>query len=988
MKIARGRELLTPEQRQAFMQIPEDEWILGTYFTFSKRDLEIVNKRRREENRLGFAVQLAVLRYPGWPYTHIKSIPDSVIQYISKQIGVSPSSLDHYPQRENTLWDHLKEIRSEYDFVTFTLSEYRMTFKYLHQLALENGDAIHLLHECIDFLRKNKIILPAITTLERKVWEARAMAEKKLFNTVSKSLTNEQKEKLEGIITSQHPSESNKTILGWLKEPPGHPSPETFLKIIERLEYIRGMDLETVQISHLHRNRLLQLSRLGSRYEPYAFRDFQENKRYSILTIYLLQLTQELTDKAFEIHDRQILSLLSKGRKAQEEIQKQNGKKLNEKVIHFTNIGQALIKAREEKLDVFKVLESVIEWNTFVSSVEEAQELARPADYDYLDLLQKRFYSLRKYTPTLLRVLEFHSTKANEPLLQAVEIIRGMNESGKRKVPDDSPVDFISKRWKRHLYEDDGTTINRHYYEMAVLTELREHVRAGDVSIVGSRQYRDFEEYLFSEDTWNQSKGNTRLSVSLSFEDYITERTSSFNERLKWLAANSNKLDGVSLEKGKLSLARLEKDVPEEAKKFSASLYQMLPRIKLTDLLMDVAHITGFHEQFTHASNNRKPDKEETIIIMAALLGMGMNIGLSKMAEATPGLTYKQLANVSQWRMYEDAMNKAQAILVNFHHKLQLPFYWGDGTTSSSDGMRMQLGVSSLHADANPHYGTGKGATIYRFTSDQFSSYYTKIIHTNSRDAIHVLDGLLHHETDLNIEEHYTDTAGYTDQIFGLTHLLGFKFAPRIRDLSDSKLFTIDKASEYPKLEAILRGQINTKVIKENYEDVLRLAHSIREGTVSASLIMGKLGSYSRQNSLATALREMGRIEKTIFILNYISDESLRRKIQRGLNKGEAMNGLARAIFFGKQGELRERTIQHQLQRASALNIIINAISIWNTLHLTTAVEYKKRTGSFNEDLLHHMSPLGWEHINLLGEYHFNSEKVVSLNSLRPLKLS
>ncbi|MED0951772.1 Tn3 family transposase [Bacillus mobilis] len=984
MKMTRGRELLTPEQRHAFMKIPEDEWVLGTYYTFSKRDLEIINKRRREENRLGFAVQLAILRYPGWPYTHIKSIPDSFIHYISKQISSTPSSLSLYPQRENTLWDHLKEIRNEYDFVTFTLKEYRMTFRHLHQLALENGDAIHLLHECIDFLRKNKIILPAITTLERMVWEARAMAEKKLFNTVSHSLSNTQKEKLEEII---HPSESNKTLLGWLKEPPGHPSSETFLKLIERLEYIWGIELETVKISHLHRNRLLQLSRLGSRYEPYAFRDFQENKRNSILTVYLLHLTQELTDKAFEIHDRQILSLLSKGRKAQEEIQKQNGKKLNEKVIHFTNIGQALIKAKEEKLDVFEVLESVIEWNSFVSSVVEAQELARPADYDYLDLLQKRFYTLRKYTPTLLRVLEFHSTKANEPLLQAVGIIRSMNESGKRKVPNESPVDFISKRWRKHLYEDDGT-INRHYYEMAVLTELREHVRAGDVSIVGSRQYRDFEEYLFSEDTWNQTKENTRLSVSLSYEDYLTERTSSLNERLKWLSANFNKLDGVSLEKGKLSISRLEKDAPEEAKKFSASLYQMLPRIKLTDLLMDVAYITGFHEQFTHASNNRKPDKEETIIIMAALLGMGMNIGLSKMAEATPGLTYKQLANVSQWRMHEDAMNKAQAVLVNFHHKLQLSSYWGDGTTSSSDGMRMQLGVSSLHADANPHYGTGKGATIYRFTSDQFSSYYTKIIHTNSRDAIHVLDGLLHHESDLNIEEHYTDTAGYTDQIFGLTHLLGFKFAPRIRDLSDSKLFTIDKASEYPKLETILRGQINTKVIEENYEDVLRLAHSISEGTVSASLIMGKLGSYSRQNSLATALREMGRIEKTIFILNYISDESLRRKIQRGLNKGEAMNGLARAIFFGKQGELRERTIQHQLQRASALNIIINAISIWNTLHLTKAVEYQKRSDSFNEELLHHMSPLGWEHINLLGEYHFNSEKMLSLDSLRPLKLS
>lgn len=166
------------------------------------------------------------------------------------------------------------------------------------------------------------------------------------------------------------------------------------------------------------------------------------------------------------------------------------------------------------------------------------------------------------------------------------------------------------------------------------------------------------------------------------------------------------------------------------------------------------------------------------------------------------------------------------------------------------------------------------------------------------------------------------------------------------------------------------------------------MGHSIREGTVSASLIMGKLGSYSRQNSLATALREMGRIEKTIFILNYISDKSLRRKIQKGLNKGEAMNGLARAIFFGKQGMLRERTIQHQLQRASALNIIINAINVWNTLHLTKAIEYQRGLGDFNEKLLHHMSPLGWEHINLLGEYRFNSEKMLSLDSVRPLKLS
>ena len=151
--------------------------------------------------------------------------------------------------------------------------------------------------------------------------------------------------------------------------------------------------------------------------------------------------------------------------------------------------------------------------------------------------------------------------------------------------------------------------------------------------------------------------------------------------------------------------------------------------------------------------------------------------------------------------------------------------------------------------------------------------------------------------------------------------------------------------------------------------------------------MLNKLSSYSRQNGISTALREMGKIEKTIFILDYLSSEELRRRIQKGLNKGEAMNGLARAIFFGKQGELRERTMENQLQRVSALNIIIYAINIWNTLYLEKAIEYRKSEGDFNEDLIANISPLGWEHINLLGEYTFNSEESFSREGLRELNI-
>ena len=345
------------------------------------------------------------------------------------------------------------------------------------------------------------------------------------------------------------------------------------------------------------------------------------------------------------------------------------------------------------------------------------------------------------------------------------------------------------------------------------------------------------------------------------------------------------------------------------------------------------------------------------------------------------------MANTAQWRLYDDALSRAQSTLVNFLHKLSLPYYWGDGSTSSSDGMRAQIGVSSLHAEHNPHYGSGKGETIYRFISDQYSAFYAKVINTNTRDAVHVIDGLLHHETDLEIKEHYTDTAGFTEQTFGLCHLLGFRFAPRLRDISDVKLYSFNKPSDYPKLEKIIKVKINTKIIKDNYDDVLKLAHSIREGKVSSSLIMGKIGSYSRQNSLALALKEMGRIEKTIFILDYISNEELRRRIQKGLNKGEAANALARAIFFAKRGEFHERDLQDQMQRASVLNILMNAITVWNTVYLSKAIEYLRERNELNEDLLSHVSLLNWEHINLYGHYSFDKRNITTLDSLRPLNI-
>ncbi len=978
--------MLTSEQRIQFMKIPSDisKWELASYYTLSPQDINLIKRRRRDHNRLGFAIQLCLLRFPGWTLSDANPIPNAVLNYIADQIHVNAQEFQYYAGREQTKYEHLEEIRKFYGYTFFSMSNYRQLSRYLLPFAMENNQSLHLIKIAIDEMRKQKIILPAMTTVERLVWEIRRRAEKKVYQRLTESLTSNQKQQLDTL--TEPSDEQRRTPLSWLREKPGQSSPDAFLDAIKRLEYVREINLSS-NTKEIHPNRLLQLSRMGARYEPHSFRRFKESKRYAILVAYLLYLSQELIDQAIEIHDRQIMVLQSKGRKAQEELQKQHGKSINEKVIHFADLGAALIKARDEGLDPFETLETVMPWENIISSVEEARKLSRPVDYDYLDLLENRFSYLRKYTPTLLNALDFQSNQSAEPLMEAIDTIRTMNQSGKRRVPEDAPLDFISNRWQKHVYDEDGS-INRRYYEMAALTELRNHIRSGDVSVTGSRQYKNFDEYLISKDEWKKiDLQNSKLAVSPSVDQFISERTQTLTERLNWVSNHVHELEGVNIGKGKLHIDRLEKNTPEEAKSFSLSLYKMLPKIKLTDLLLEVASWTGFDEAFLHASSGHPPKGNEKSILMATLMGMGTNIGLTKMADATPKISYHQMANIAQWRMHDDAMNKAQAALVDFHHQLLLPSYWGDGTTSSSDGMRVQVGVPSLYADANPHYGHGKGTTFYRFTSDQFSTFSGNVVNTNSRDALHVVDGLLHHESELNIEEHYTDTAGYTDQVFGLCHLLGFRFAPRLRDLTDTRLHIMGKPNEFPKLESLLKGRINTKVIQENYADVLRMGQSVGQGKVSAALILGKLGSYSRQNNLATALREMGRIEKTIFILDYISNEAIRRRIQRGLNKGEAMNALARALFFGKRGELRERALQDQLQRNSALNILINAISVWNTVYLTEAIKVMREKGVLKEELIGHVSPLGWEHINFLGEYSFDLKNLTKANTLRPLNI-
>jgi TnpA family transposase len=679
--------------------------------------------------------------------------------------------------------------------------------------------------------------------------------------------------------------------------------------------------------------------------------------------------------------------LFKKSERAHTEQFHASGKSINEKVRLYVRVGQALIKARSSGGDAFAAIEAVLPWSKFESTVAEAQTLAQPEEFDYLALLDDRYSSVRKFAPLLLAHFEFYAAPAAAELLRALDLLRDLNASGKRTLPDHVPTGFVKPRWRPYVFTAGG--VDRHFYELCALAELRDRLRAGDIWVTGSRQYRDFETYLIPAATFKAMQEEPLpLAIDTQFPSYINERRERLKEKMTSVAckARDNALADVTLADGDLHIAPLRKNTPESAEAFAEESYALMPHVKITELLVEVDQWTSLGDQFLHLRTQAPPKNRQALL--TAVLADGINLGLTRMSEACRETTWRQLSWTADWHVREECYAQALAGLIDAQHRQPLAAHWGDGTTSSSDAQFFRAGGrGEVGGLVNLHYGQDPGVKFYTHLSDQFGPFHTKVIDATANEAPHVLDGLLYHKSSLVINEHYTDTGGFSDHVFAMCRLLGFRFAPRIRDLKEKRLYTLPGMTVPPELVSLVAGAINLRAISDHWFELLRLATSIKTGTVTASVILRKLAAYPRQNALAHALRELGKLERTLFTLDWLQDPELRRRSHVGLNKGEQQNALRRAVFFNRLGEVRDRSYENQLHRASGLNLLVAAIILWNTVYLQRAVDYMRKQGHHPALLdLTHLSPLGWEHINLTGDYHWETSPTLGPDQFRPLR--
>ena len=790
--------------------------------------------------------------------------------------------------------------------------------------------------------------------------------------------------KLDGLLET---NDAYFTPIHILKQPPGRPSPAAILRLTAKLERIRETETLDIDLSWLNNNYQRSMARYVRHRSTNRLKRLKSERRYAVLVCFLHQLYADTIDFLIEMHDKLMTGVYSR---AENNIAKEMNRRrraINRSLSTFRTLGNIVLDDSIDDGQLRRILFQQIDKEYLSKQVSEVDKWLTDKHSHVFHQVTQRYSYLRQFAPSLLQAIELQSDTDTEPsVVKAVALLREMNQAGKRKLPEDAPLGFMPKK-VRALVEKDGF-ISKRDWECALLTAVRDEIRIGNVAAQSSKRFGRFDNFFISNERWAVQRETfyQRAGLPVNPVDvpaYLTARLNqAYDDFLASLPENTYAAidnDGWVLSTD--SAEKPDKETEKRLETLESWLSDNLRQIKLPELLIEVDNELHFTQSFLPSVYQAEREPESVCHILATIMAYGCNIGPFTMARLTDGVTYNQIKRIADWQLSEEAQRQALAQLVNAISSLDVTRHWGEGKTSSSDGQRFRYKQKVLQQTWSPRF-QDYALEFYSFVADNYAPFYSIPIECTDRDAAYVLDGLLYNESDLAIEEHYTDTHGYTEINFAAFAMLGRRFSPRIRAIQKQRIYRIDQDKDYGALTPLVKPRDRIAHLNWIVDQWDRMGHfyaSLESGHTTASTGLKRLVGYTGKNHFYRANRELGRIFKTEHILRVMSDPLARRRMRRGLLKSEEMHALARQVSYGKQGKITARDLHAQLNTSNCLTIIMACIIYWQAKEISRAIhECDPQATNIDLTLLEHISPIGWENVILYGEYVLNRSLVRS----------
>ena len=492
--------------------------------------------------------------------------------------------------------------------------------------------------------------------------------------------------------------------------------------LLQRLKHVRTLALPRDFGEAIHPARLAKFAREGAVAPLTLLNDFGERRRVAALAAQMSELETTLTDAAIALFERLTAQLFTRSTRTRDQSWSASKAQAGRLIRLFGATIDAMVRAREQARDPFDVLDEAVGWDRLIASRDEIDTLGDLATEDPLSLAATRYIQLRRFAPAFLEAFEFDAPVAGRSLQAAVELLRELSRSGKRKLPDIVPMPFANKQW-RSLVADNAKTARR-FYETAVVSTLRDRLRAGDVWVEGSRDYRRFDAYLPPADDARRVLVESGVETEASV--WLVDRRERLHERLGEVGAKlaRGRLDGVRLENARVRITPYDAVTPPAGERLDRAIDVLMPRIRITDLLWEVNSRTGFLDAFTDLRSGRVHSNRAAIL--AAVLAGATNLGLERMAHASSGVSHAQLSWAHAWYLRPETYADALARIIDAHHALPFAHVWGSPGTTSSDGQFFPSGRNA--GEINAKYGPERALEARLFPSVEVSARVERAI--------------------------------------------------------------------------------------------------------------------------------------------------------------------------------------------------------------------------------------------------------------------